>query len=819
MSKSSMEKQTEYQFKASELKWQQEWNEHDLYRVHDDSNKEKFYCLAQFPYPSGEGLHMGHVEIYTYTDVIARFKRHQNFEVLHPMGWDAFGLPTENHAIKMGVHPSIITKKNVENFKRQLNSLGLSYDWDREINTTDPEYVRWTQWIWKQLHQSGLTYKKEMPVNWCDQCKIVVANEEVDAEGAHERCGAATRQRNMQQWMFKITQYAEQLLEGLDELDWPESSKKAQRDWIGKSIGATVQFKIKDWDDALEVFTTRPDTLFGATYMVVAPEHPLLDSIMSEEQSASVKEYQEKASRKSQFDRAELNTEKTGVFTGAYAINPLNGKEIPIWTSDYVLMSYGTGAIMAVPAHDSRDFEFAKAFGLEIIRVLKAKGEDGDAPLTEAMTGDGELVHSSNGDLKLDGLQKQEAIQTTIDWFEKHKLGKTSIQYKLRDWIFARQRYWGEPFPLKYCSDGSMELLEDDELPLTLPAVESYEPTDDGESPLASIESWVGTKDKQGNPARRETDTMPQWAGSCWYYLRFMDPRNREVFASKQRQERWGRVDVYIGGTEHLNLHDLYSRFWHRALYDLGLVSEKEPFQKVLHQGMVLGEDGSKMSKSLGNVVNPDEIVEEYGADVVRMNLCFMGPVEANKPWSDKGLDAMRRFLSRVYRLFHESGNWIDGEGSSEASIALHKTIKSVTHDMERYRFNTAIARLMELLNVLQKQDQLGKESLKKFLIMLSPLAPHFAEEMWHFLGEDSFVVSAAYPEWDETLLVTDQVEIAIQILGKVKARVNVAAGLDAKAQKEVVMSLPEIQDKIKGLNVVKVISVPGRLVNFVVKK
>jgi leucyl-tRNA synthetase len=809
----------EYHFKASESFWQKKWQKDQQYKTHDDSDREKFYCLAQFPYPSGAGLHMGHVSIYTYTDAIARFKRHQGCEVLHPMGWDAFGLPTENHAIKVGRHPSEITAENVANFRKQLDSLGLSYDWEREINTSKPDYFKWTQWIWKQLHEKGLTYKSEMPVNWCDACKIVVANEEVDGGGLHERCHQPTRQRNMSQWMFKITEYAQKLLDGLDELDWPESSKKTQRDWIGKSIGAEVEFAVDGFDDKIKVFTTRPDTLFGATYMVLAPEHALVASIVSAAQKEAVADYQAQAARKSQFDRSEMATEKTGVFTGAHATNPLNGELIPIWIADYVLVSYGTGAIMAVPAHDTRDFEFAQVFNLPIQRVLAESASDADVALEEAFTTDGVLVNSSQGEFSLNGLSKVEAIDAVIVHLEAKGVGKKSINFKLRDWIFARQRYWGEPFPLSYDEDGEMQICADEDLPVCLPQVESYQPTETGESPLAAIEEWVNVESASGAPLKRETDTMPQWAGSCWYYLRFMDPKNQMAFASMERQQRWGRVDVYVGGTEHLNLHDLYSRFWHRALYDLGLVAEKEPFQKILHQGMILGPDGLKMSKSAANVVNPDELIERFGSDVVRLNLCFMGPVEANKPWNEKGLDAMRRFVSRLTRLIGDESAWIEGDGEGESLVALHKTIQAVSQDMERYRFNTAIARVMELLNVLQKSDQRGKGALKKMVVLLSPFAPHFAEEMWSWLRGEGSVTMVPYPTYDEALLVEDQIEIAVQLLGKVKARVKVASGLNPDDQAAAVLALPEIQEKLMGFQILKTISVPGRLVNFVVKK
>jgi len=580
-----------------------------------------------------------------------------------------------------------------------------------------------------------------------------------------------------------------------------------------------VVFKLEGYDGSLTVFTTRPDTLFGATYMVLAPEHPLVDRISSPEKRIEVEAYRQQASRKSAFDRSEMATDKTGVFTGGYAINPLNGERIPVWIADYVLISYGTGAIMAVPAHDTRDFEFATVFGLPIKRVLVEEGGSPDQPLESAFTGNGRLVNSSNGDLVLDGLEKHQAVEATIAWLENTGKGKRSVNYKLRDWIFARQRYWGEPFPLSYDEGGKLVLVEDEALPVTLPEVESYQPTDTGESPLASIHDWLFYGDGNGKTLRRETDTMPQWAGSCWYYLRFMDPRNEETFASLDRQKRWGRVDVYVGGTEHLNLHDLYSRFWHRALYDLGLVHEKEPFHKLLHQGMILGPDGSKMSKSAGNVVNPDDLVEEYGADVVRLNLCFMGPVEANKPWSDSGLEAMRKFIRRLDKVVCEKEAWVEGDGEGESLKALHRTIHAVGNDMERYRFNTAIARMMEFLNVLQKSPSRGKGALGKLMILLSPLAPHFAEEMWSVLGNKKSILLQPYPACDEKHLQEDEVEVAIQILGKVKTRVKVPAGLDAKAQGEVVLLMPEVKEKLEGLEVIKTISVPGSLVNFVVKK
>lgn len=805
--------------RAREAHWQSLWAREQCFRTDDDSDREKFYVLAQFPYPSGSGLHMGHVAIYTYADVIARFKLHQGYEVLHPMGWDAFGLPTENHAIAVGIHPSIITQRNCDNFRRQLKALGLSYDWSREINTSDPAYYRWTQWIWKRLYEAGLTYKTKTSVNWCPALKIVLANEEI-IDGKSERGGHPVVKRWVDQWMFKITAYAEKLLDGLVDLDWPEGSKKTQQDWIGRSEGALVNFSLEKHPECIEVYTTRPDTLFGATYMVLAPEHPLVEKITTPGQRESVASYQKQAAAKSDFDRAELVTEKTGVFTGANVVNPVNGKSLPVWIADYVLYGYGTGAIMAVPAHDKRDFEFAKTFDLPSVQVLLAPGRETEAELGEALTGDGTLIHSAHADLNLNGLDKKQAIAKTIAWLETKKLGRGTVQYKLRDWIFARQRYWGEPFPILYRDmDGAAESVPDDQLPVRLPEVESYQPTDTGKSPLANIHDWVAAKTAAGEAAHRETDTMPQWAGSCWYYLRFMDPHNRESFASMARQKRWGQVDVYVGGTEHLNLHDLYSRFWHRALYDLGLVAEKEPFQKLLHQGMVLGPDGSKMSKSAGNIVNPDEILEVYGADVLRLNLCFMGPVEANKPWNDTGLEAMRRYISRTTRLFEEHVDHPSKEDGREVLIALNKTVQTVTQDMERYRFNTAIAHLMELLNVLQKQSAISRETLNAYLLMLSPFAPHFCEAMWQRLNPAAGVsmCRAAYPVHDEALCQDDEVEIVVQLNGKIKLRRNIPAGLDADAQSARVLKWPEVEQWLEGKTPRKVIAVPGRLVNIIV--
>ncbi len=804
-----------YDFTAAEKKWQEHWERSGAFRTEDGSARPKFYCLAQFPYPSGAGLHMGHVEIYTYADIIARFKLHQGFEVLHPMGFDAFGLPTENHAIKEGLHPAIITERNCANFRRQLKDMGFSYDWSREVTTSDPAYYRWTQWIWKRLYEKGLAYKAEVPVNWCDTCRIVAANEEVDAEGLHERCGKPTRARRRSQWMFRITAYAEQLLKGLEELDWPESSKKAQRDWIGRSEGATVFFGLAEHEGRIEVYTTRPDTLFGATYMVLAPEHPLVGRITVPGERAAVKAYVERAAGRSEFERGELNKEKTGVATGAYAINPVNGERIPVWVADYVLMSYGTGAIMAVPAHDERDFEFARVHKLPVIEVVRPEGA-APSTLEQAHTGEGVMVNSRHGDLDLDGLRQREAVAKTIAWLEAKGLGQRKVNYRLRDWVFARQRYWGEPFPIYYLENGAAALLDDGDLPLELPEVESYQPTDNGESPLAPLENWIRFKDRQGRTGRRESDTMPNWAGSCWYYLRFMDPHNSREFATLERQRRWGRVDVYVGGTEHLNLHDLYSRFWQRALFDLGLVAEPEPFQKLLHQGMMLGPDGSKMSKSAGNVVNPDQILVDHGTDVLRLNLCFMGPVEANKPWSEEGLFAMRRFIGRVERLYAEHEAWEEGEGELAARIALHRTVKAVTADMERYRFNTAIARLMELLNELQRQVRRGRKALEAFAVMLSPFAPHFAEEMWERLGHGGGITRAPYPGFDESLCAEEEVEIAVQFNGKIRLRAKVPGGLGAAELQARMLELPEVREKLAGKPPLKVIAVPGRLVNII---
>ncbi len=805
-----------FDFKITEAKWQKFWDESAAFKVDDNSAKEKFYCLSQFPYPSGAGLHMGHVSIYTYADVLSRFKRHQGFEVLSPMGWDAFGLPTENHAIKAGIHPTIITKNNTDTFRRQLKDMGFAFDWSREINSSDPSYYKWTQWIWQQLHKAGLTYKAKMAVNWCDSCKVVVANEEVVGKGIHERCGCNVRRIERAQWMFAITKYAQKLLDGLDQLSWPESSKKAQRDWIGRSEGARVFFAVDGFSESIEVYTTRPDTLFGATYMVLAPEHPLVGKITTAQQKEQVEAYIKLASAKSDFDRSELAKEKTGVFTGAMAINPVDGRKIPVWIADYVLISYGTGAIMAVPAHDTRDFEFAKVFELPVIEVLSADDKPSATPLAEAFTGDGVLVHSSNAEINLDGKRKAEAIRTIITWLEEKELGRGCVNFKLRDWVFARQRYWGEPFPLAYDEAGQVELLPEDQLPLELPQVESYQPTDTGESPLGAVAAWKSYQDDKGRMMTRETDTMPNWAGSCWYYLRFMDPHNDQCFADMARQKRWGKVDVYIGGTEHLNLHDLYSRFWHLALYDLGLVAEAEPYEKLLHQGMVLGPDGSKMSKSAGNVVNPDEVISRYGADVLRLNLCFMGPVESDKPWSNDGLEAMKRFVRRLLRIYEEKDRWTDDLGDRSLQSLVHRTIKVVTQDMARYRFNTAIARLMECLNGLQKAEKTPSWALEVMTIMLSPIAPHFCEEMWERLGHQPSISAVAWPEWDEALCVEESVEIVVQEKGKIRLRMNIPSGLDEKAQEEHVLQSEEVKAILIGKKLLKIINVPGRLVNLI---
>ena len=801
----------EYNFNEIEKKWQQYWDDKETFKVDMDQDKPKYYVLDMFPYPSGSGLHVGHPEGYTATDIISRYKRAKGFNVLHPMGWDSFGLPAENHAIKTGVHPEITTKENIKTFKRQLKSLGFSYDWSREIATSHEDYYRWTQWIFVQLYNKGLAYESEMNVNWCPELKTVLANEEV-INGKSEVGGHPVVRKPMKQWMLKITEYAERLLDDLEDLDWPESVKEMQRQWIGKSEGATVKFKLapESGDGEVEVYTTRPDTLFGATYMVLAPELDLVDQITTADNKEAVEDYKNKAALKSDLERTELAKDKTGVFTGAYAINPLNNKKIPIWISDYILASYGTGAIMAVPAHDERDYEFAKKFELEIIPVLEGGNIE-----EEAFTGDGLHINSDF----LDGLNKADAINKVISYLSENKLGEATTNYKLRDWLFSRQRYWGEPFPILKYEDGTVRCLEADELPVILPEVEKYEPSGTGESPLATIDEWLWITDpKTGKKARRETNTMPQWAGSCWYYLRFCDPRNdKEAFAS-EIEKYWMPVDLYIGGAEHAVLHLLYARFWHKVLFDLGYVSTKEPFQKLINQGMILGEDGEKMSKSRGNVINPDHVVDNYGADTLRLYEMFMGPLEKTKPWSMQGVKGVYGFISKAYRFFANPENLTLEKENEETLKLLHKTIKKVTEDLESFKFNTPISQMMIFTNHCVKAKAVTKETATIFAKVLAPYAPHAAEEIWNICGNENGLSYEAWPAYDEALVKDDTITMAIQVNGKTRGTLEVAQDISKDDFLTQAKELASVQKHLDGKNIVKEIYVPGKICNFVAK-
>ncbi|MFD0871481.1 leucine--tRNA ligase [Paenibacillus residui] len=802
---------------AIEPKWQKYWDSKKVFKVLDDSDKPKFYALDMFPYPSGAGLHVGHPEGYTATDIISRYKRMRGYNVLHPMGWDAFGLPAEQHALDTGQHPRDITFKNIDNFRRQIKSLGFSYDWDREISTTDPDYYKWTQWIFVQLYKRGLAYMAEVPVNWCPALGTVLANEEV-IDGKSERGGHPVIRKPMRQWILKITEYADRLLEDLEELDWAESIKDMQRNWIGKSKGAEVRFAVDGHSgEEIVVFTTRPDTLFGSTYCVLAPEHPLVERITTKEQIQAVKEYKEKAERKSDLERTDLAKEKTGVFTGAYAVNPVNGAKLPVWIADYVLAGYGTGAIMAVPGHDQRDYEFAKQYNLPIIEVVKGGNLE-----EEAYTGDGEHVNSG----LLDGLRNEEAIAAMIQWLEENGKGAGKVTYRLRDWLFSRQRYWGEPIPILHLEDGTMKTVPEEQLPLVLPDVDHITPSGTGESPLAAVEEWVNTVDPEtGMKARRETNTMPQWAGSCWYYLRFIDPHNDKELCSFDKQKEWLPVDLYIGGAEHAVLHLLYARFWHKVLYDLGVVSTKEPFQKLVNQGMILGGNNEKMSKSRGNVINPDDIVGKYGADTLRMYEMFMGPLEATKPWSENGVEGTYRFLNRVWRLFIQEDGSLNAKITKEDSKiddsfrrTWHKTIKKVTEDYEALRFNTAISQLMIFVNEAYKADSLPWEAMENFVQMLSPIAPHIAEELWEKLGHtDTSITYVPWPVYDEKWTVENEVEIVVQINGKIVDRLSVPNNLDQQGMQEAALGSDKVKEAMAGKSVRKVIAVPGKLVNIVV--
>ena len=800
-----------YDHKQVEKKWQDIWDEKQCFHAENDSDKEKFYALVEFPYPSGQGLHVGHPRSYTALDIVARKKRMQGYNVLYPMGWDAFGLPTENFAIKNHVHPAEVTKKNIARFKSQLKSLGLSFDWSREINTTDPSYYKWTQWIFLQLFKKGLAYKKEMSVNWCTSCKCVLANEEV-VNGVCERCGSEVVHKTKSQWMLAITKYAQRLIDDLDDVDYIERVKIQQRNWIGRSTGAEVDFKTTE-GDTLTVYTTRPDTLFGATYMVISPEHPMIEQWADKLNNIEdVRAYREEAARKSDFERTELNKDKTGVkLDGVAAINPVNGKQIPIFVSDYVLMGYGTGAIMAVPAHDDRDWEFAKKFGCEIIEVVSG-GEDVQKAAFTAKDETGILVNSDF----LNGKTVKDAIPAMIEWLGEKGIGHAKVQYKLRDWVFSRQRYWGEPIPIVKCDKCGYVALPEDQLPLELPNVTSYEPTDNGESPLAHMIDWVNTTCPCcGGPAKRETDTMPQWAGSSWYFLRYMDPHNDKALASPEALKYWSPVDWYNGGMEHTTLHLLYSRFWHKFLYDIGVVPTKEPYAKRTSHGMILGENGEKMSKSRGNVVNPDEIVDTYGADTMRLYEMFIGDFEKAAPWSPKSIKGCRRFLERVWALADKVQ---DGDTYSEQhEVLMNRTIKKVGEDADNLKANTAIAALMTMLNEFYDKG-VNKAEYKTFLALLNPFAPHITEELWQQLGETGLLSVAPWPTYDEAKTVESTVELAVQVNGKLKCTIKLAVDADKQTAIDTAMAEEKVQHAIEGKQIVKQIVVPGKIVNLVVK-
>jgi leucyl-tRNA synthetase len=795
-----------------EVKWQKYWEENETFRSEVDLTKEKFYCLDMFPYPSGAGLHVGHPEGYTATDIICRYKRANGFNVLHPMGWDAFGLPAEQYALETGTHPKITTQDNINNFRRQIKALGFSYDWRREINTTDPGYYRWTQWIFSQLYKRGLAYVAEVPVNWCQALGTVLANEEV-IDGKSERGGHPVVRRPMRQWMLKITEYADRLLEDLEGLDWSEGIKEMQRNWIGQSFGAEVDFKLRDFDEILSVFTTRPDTLFGATYMVVSPEHDRVSNWITDEKRGVFEAYREEASLKSDLERTELNKDKTGVFTGAYAINPVNGEEIQIWVSDYVLVSYGTGAIMSVPAHDERDWEFAQKFQLPIVEVVSG-GDVNEA----AFTGSGMLVNSG----LLNGLQVKEAKEKIITWLEERGLGKGTVNYRLRDWLFSRQRYWGEPFPVIHAEDGEIILADDSDLPVRLPEVESYTLSGTGESPLATIDEWVNVTLPDGRSGRRETNTMPQWAGSCWYYLRYIDPDNHEMGWSPEAERYWMPVDLYVGGAEHAVLHLLYARFWHKVLYDLGFVSTTEPFTRLINQGMILGEDGNKMSKSKGNVVNPDDIIESHGADAMRLYEMFIGPLEAVKPWQTKGVEGVKRFLDRLWRLVidHTTGALRVTEDplDDDTTRALHLTIKRVTDCVEGVRLNTAISSMMELTNHLVKHQITSRSALEPLILLLAPFAPHFAEEVWSLLGHQGGISYVAWPHYDEAKLIAQEVTYPVQVNGKLRAQINLPVDVTKEDALATAKAEPKVARYLEEGTLRREIFVPGRMINFVIK-
>ncbi|HAR5705226.1 TPA: leucine--tRNA ligase [Staphylococcus pseudintermedius] len=801
-----------YNHQEVEKKWQTYWLENKTFKTEDNIGQKKFYALDMFPYPSGAGLHVGHPEGYTATDILSRYKRMQGYNVLHPMGWDAFGLPAEQYALDTGNDPAEFTKRNIQTFKRQIQELGFSYDWDREVSTTDPEYYKWTQWIFIQLYKKGLAYIDEIPVNWCEALGTVLSNEEV-VDGVSERGGYPVVRRPMKQWVLKITEYADRLLEDLDTLDWPESIKDMQRNWIGRSEGAKVNFKVENINTPIEVFTTRPDTIYGATFLVLSPEHTLVNRITTPQQYEKVKHYQDEAAKKSDLERTDLAKEKTGVFTGAYAIHPFTGKQVPIWIADYVLASYGTGAVMAVPAHDERDYEFATTFDLPVVTVIENDAE------TPYYTGDGAHVQSG----ELNGLNNEAAIAKAIELLEAKGLGEKKVNYKLRDWLFSRQRYWGEPIPIIHWEDGSMTTVPENELPLLLPKTDEIKPSGTGESPLANIDDFVNVVDPEtGMKGRRETNTMPQWAGSCWYYLRYIDPKNDQMLADPEKLKHWLPVDLYIGGVEHAVLHLLYARFWHKVLYDLGIVPTSEPFQKLFNQGMILGEGNEKMSKSKGNVVNPDDIVRSHGADTLRLYEMFMGPLEASIAWSENGLDGSRRFLDRVWRLFVTEDSQLTDkviEGDTPAlQTVYHQTVKKVTEDFESLSFNTAISQLMVFINECYKADNISKAYAEGFVKMLAPIAPHVGEELWSILGHDTTITYQPWPSFDPSLLEEDVVEIVVQVNGKVRAKIEIPKDMSKADMEATALANDNIKAAVEGKDVKKVIAVPQKLVNIVAK-
>ncbi len=813
MTRSSQDARGRYDHRAIEARWQREWLEKRTFRAVDFDARPKYYVLDMFPYPSGDGLHVGHPEGYTATDIVARYRRMRGYNVLHPIGWDAFGLPAEQYAVRTGTHPRETTDRNIRRFREQIRSLGFSYDWDREIDTTAVEYYRWTQWIFLKLFEKGLAYQSEEPVNWCPELGTVLANEEV-IDGRSEVGGFPVIRRKMRQWVLRITAYAERLLRDLDDLDWPETIKAQQRNWIGRSEGADIVFDVEDHEDTrITVFSTRPDTLFGATFMVLAPEHELVERITTAGRRAEVRAYVEAALRRSERDRL-ADGEKTGVFTGAHARHPVTGDRLPVWVADYVLGAYGYGAIMAVPGHDERDHAFARRYGLPIRRVL----EGGDVPIEQAaFTGDGPHVHSQF----LDGLGRDEAIEAMCAWLEEHGRGRRAVKYKLRDWLFSRQRYWGEPIPVLHDADGNVVPVPEDELPVVLPELDEFRPTGTGESPLARATEWLHVE-RDGRVYRRETNTMPQWAGSCWYYLRYVDPRNDRAPWDLDKERYWMPVDLYVGGAEHAVLHLLYARFWHKVLYDLGLVSTPEPFVKLVNQGMILGENNEKMSKSRGNVVNPDDIVERYGADAMRLYEMFMGPLEVTKPWQTNGLVGMRRFLERVWRLYvdEETGGIATTIGVEEDEAmrrCVHRTVKKVTEDIEAMRFNTAISAMIEMINDAWRRGGLSRESAETFVLLLSPFAPHVAEELWHRLGHAESLAWERWPEYDPALVVEDTVTLSVQVNGRVRGEITVARDADREAVLEAARAVENVRRHLEGRTIRREIVVPGRIVNFVV--